>query len=304
MESTTRETIKTLDIQRQALEQEAAAITSELTSPTGDDGPPMGIDTPLVDSDGYPRADIDIYRARTLRGRLAEIRTDHAKLMKQIEPLLVLQMHNNKNNKNTTTSPQTTQTETDEQEQRRKAKPKPKYDPETGKWVVQNWDGSVAGGKPNDARTFASIGGGGAEATTKQFATMTMGEQQGTPAQSSLTTTITTTIVHTPPFARIDAVAPHSPAAHAGLQEGDIIRQFGHITSSSMSDPFHEVAQLVPRAAGQQAAILLIIQRRANDDDHTSSLTPDNPPPQTIRLTPKPWEGRGLLGCHIVPFHQ
>ena len=49
----------------------------------------MGLDTPSVDADGFPRADIDadidVYRARHLRNRLAVIRTDHKNLMKQME---------------------------------------------------------------------------------------------------------------------------------------------------------------------------------------------------------------------------
>jgi hypothetical protein len=73
-----------LDQQRKALEEEASAITSELTASI-DGKEPMGISTPLVDKDGYPRADVDVYRARYLRKRLHEIRFDHDGLMKQME---------------------------------------------------------------------------------------------------------------------------------------------------------------------------------------------------------------------------
>jgi len=74
-----------LDVKRKALEMEADAIHAELTSEGPEGQPPMGVDTPLVDNDGYPRADIDVYRARTLRGRFKEIQTDHKALMKDIE---------------------------------------------------------------------------------------------------------------------------------------------------------------------------------------------------------------------------
>jgi 26S proteasome non-ATPase regulatory subunit 9 len=73
-----------LDKQRKSLEEEASAITSELTASI-DGKEPMGISTPLVDKDGYPRADIDVYRARYLRKRLHEIRFDHDVIMKQME---------------------------------------------------------------------------------------------------------------------------------------------------------------------------------------------------------------------------
>ena len=83
-----KQSLGQLDVQRKSLEMEGEAIISELTSPTEGGGPPMGIDTPLVDQDGYPRADIDVYRARELRHRFAIIKTDRKELMKQIDTLL------------------------------------------------------------------------------------------------------------------------------------------------------------------------------------------------------------------------
>lgn len=80
-----RKQLASWDTQRKALENEAQAIVLELEAPGENGQKAMGIDTPLTDLDGYPRADIDIYRARTLRGRLAVIRTDHKELMAKIE---------------------------------------------------------------------------------------------------------------------------------------------------------------------------------------------------------------------------
>jgi len=77
--------LKALDVKRKALEMEMAATLDELTAPSADGGAPMGVDTPLTDTDGYPRADIDIYRARNLRHRLAVIKTDHQALLQQVE---------------------------------------------------------------------------------------------------------------------------------------------------------------------------------------------------------------------------
>jgi len=74
-----------MDVQKQTLEAEAQAIVQELTLPGENGEPPMGIDTPLVDFDGFPRADIDLYRARSLRKRFHEIQTDHKELLRQIE---------------------------------------------------------------------------------------------------------------------------------------------------------------------------------------------------------------------------
>ena len=148
-----------LDVRRQALEIEAKAITDELTQPSIDnDGRrtlPMGIDTPLVDADGYPRSDIDIYRAKGLRKRLNEIRYDHKSIMKQIETALQngnsspFSASSNKMDVSVSTSKATsssTMIDDDKGLKARKApKPKPKFDKASGKWVVCNWDGTVAG---------------------------------------------------------------------------------------------------------------------------------------------------------------
>ena len=80
-----KEKLKSLDERRKFLEVEADAILSELNASPGPGIEPMGIDTPLTDKEGYPRSDIDVYRARELRHRLAVIRTDHKELMREVE---------------------------------------------------------------------------------------------------------------------------------------------------------------------------------------------------------------------------
>ena len=75
------EILLSLNERRQKLEFEALEITEELMS--GD--PPMGVDTPLVDAEGFPFPNVDVHGARILRHRLAILRTDHGALMKEIE---------------------------------------------------------------------------------------------------------------------------------------------------------------------------------------------------------------------------
>jgi 26S proteasome non-ATPase regulatory subunit 9 len=89
LEQAYRNSIKTMGEKHRALETEAQGIISELTTEPEPGIPPMGINTPLADGDGYPRGDIDMYRARSLRGRLAVIKTDDKELMKQIDDLLI-----------------------------------------------------------------------------------------------------------------------------------------------------------------------------------------------------------------------
>lgn len=85
---TLKKSLGQLDVKRQSLEMEGEAIISELTAEPESGGKSMGIDTPLVDHEGYPRGDVDVYRARDLRQRLAVIRTDRKELMKQIDTVL------------------------------------------------------------------------------------------------------------------------------------------------------------------------------------------------------------------------
>lgn len=74
--------------QRDALEAEAEAIASELSARGPNGEPPIGLDAPLVDGEGFPRADIDLVNARSKRGRLRALKYEHKELMKRIEALL------------------------------------------------------------------------------------------------------------------------------------------------------------------------------------------------------------------------
>jgi len=47
-----------------------------------------GLKEPLVDFEGFPRADVDIFECRKLRHRHAILQTDHQNLMKQLEAQL------------------------------------------------------------------------------------------------------------------------------------------------------------------------------------------------------------------------
>jgi C-terminal processing protease CtpA/Prc len=228
-----------------------------------------------------------------LRGRLAEIKTDHGTLVQEVDRhlkhLAALQ------------NPKLKALEEAEIAARSRPKPKPKYDPLTGQWVVQNWDGSIAGAPDGENRSFATL-------QTLQTATANAAVATATPNPAAAATTTTTTAAtatattismadterftvsrHTRPFAKINAVAPHSPAAQAGLQEEDLVLRFGDISLDS-PDPFQQVSQLVPDAAGESQSIDIWVQR--------------GPTTQTLQLVPAPWGGRGLIGCHIIPYHE
>ena len=72
--------LRALIARKDALEAEAALITEQLTASNMG-----GASGPLVDGEGFPRADVDVHATRTLRNRLAILNTDHRQLMDQIE---------------------------------------------------------------------------------------------------------------------------------------------------------------------------------------------------------------------------
>eukprot|EP00049_Salpingoeca_infusionum_P004145 m.75194 g.75194 ORF g.75194 m.75194 type:complete len:201 (-) comp12438_c0_seq3:271-873(-) len=49
----------------------------------------VSLDEPLVDPQGYPRSDIDVYQARHIRSEIRTLKTDHAQIMKEAEEMLV-----------------------------------------------------------------------------------------------------------------------------------------------------------------------------------------------------------------------
>ena len=70
-----RNELDTLSAQKELIEIECEAITSELTTVGPNGQPPAGIKDALVDSEGYPRADVDIYNVKSKRKRLSELNT-------------------------------------------------------------------------------------------------------------------------------------------------------------------------------------------------------------------------------------
>jgi len=83
------------------------------------------------------------------------------------------------------------------------------------------------------------------------------------------------------PFAVVDEIFDGSPAASDGLQRGDQILKFGSVDGGE---------NLVSRLAregqtNQGSAIPVIVMRRGVQVN--------------LNVTPRPWSGRGLLGCHF-----
>ncbi|TFK27712.1 proteasome 26S subunit [Coprinopsis marcescibilis] len=158
------------------------------------------METPLVDKDGFPRADIDIYAVRPARARIIMLRNDLKAVMDDIAKVL-----------------------------------ENIYDP--------------------------------SNAVSQDEA-----ENEESPQA----------------FAKVNGVAPSSPAGQAGLQEEDLIVKFGGLTIRSFtSGSLQPLVQVV--AANENRPISIEVLRSGGN--------------KVISLTPrKGWGGKGLLGCHIVPY--
>jgi 26S proteasome non-ATPase regulatory subunit 9 len=116
-------------------------------------------------------------------------------------------------------------------------------------------------------------------------------------------------------WAYIDGVSPESPAAKCGLQRGDWILRFGTLCILAGNGEIHsqaafdELPSLVASYEGQSIEVVVCRDARVMGERRPvgRKLISVNDPEEplsvvTINLTPKRWEGRGLLGCHIVPI--
>lgn len=196
-----REHARALMSQKENIEAELDAQFSILKANNID------MTTPLVDREGFPRADVDLYAIRHARKRINELRNDYKAVMNEIETAL-----------------------------------QAVYDP------------STVGSSPQEVAQHASL----------------------SDSAESLVA-----------FARVDGVAPNSPAAEAGLRREDLILKFGSLARSSFTEnSLQPLADLV--SVNENRELQVVISR----SEETMSL----------KLIPrKGWGGRGMLGCHIVP---
>lgn len=199
-----REHARALMSQKENIEAELDAQFSILKANNID------MTTPLVDREGFPRADVDLYAIRHARKRINELRNDYKAVMNEIETAL-----------------------------------QAVYDP------------STVGSSPQEVAQPASL----------------------SDSAESLVA-----------FARVDGVAPNSPAAEAGLRREDLILKFGSLARSSFTaNSLQPLADLV--SVNENRELQVVISR----SEETMSL----------KLIPrKGWGGRGMLGCHIVPHES
>ncbi|KAF9429870.1 putative 26S proteasome regulatory subunit [Podila epigama] len=132
----------------------------------------------------------------------------------------------------------------------------------------------------NATSTSSSSSSSSTAATASSLSSLSATTQQGSESGSNPATG--------PPFAKVNAVAPDSPAREAGLLQGDKIIAFGPITASTPN--------VLPSLSEH-------VQSRENKPIVVKVLRGDSPGDlHSIILVPRQgWGGRGMLGCHIVP---
>ena len=86
-------------------------------------------------------------------------------------------------------------------------------------------------------------------------------------------------------FAYVDEVTPGSPASTAGMRVGDVVLMFGDVVGPHEAGTLPRVAAALAKREGHPVAVW--VSRGGVD--------------VRLDVTPRRWEGRGLLGCHMRP---
>ncbi|XP_057428793.1 probable 26S proteasome regulatory subunit p27 [Lotus japonicus] len=217
------ETMSLMD-KRTSLEAEMNAIITHLTQP----GAP-GLSGNLIDSEGFPRSDIDIPAVRAERRRLEELRNDHKEVTEKI-------------NQN-----------------------------------IQILHSARLGKSP-----FKNSGNDEGSDTQTSTAVDTLAS---TPGQNVLLrqnpNSMDVDVLVSRPFAMVDEIADASPAVEDGLQLGDQILKFGNVE------------------AGDDLLQRLSSESQSNLDRPIPVVITRQGTVVNLTITPRTWQGRGLLGCHF-----
>jgi len=106
------------------------------------------------------------------------------------------------------------------------------------------------------------------------------------------------------PFAVVDEISPESPAEDSGLRTGDLIVHFGPINYHNHRN-LSAIAEIVPETAAKGRELnVIVLRRRRMSVDHDVPHTVETGVrvKKEVKLFPRPWSGRGLLGCHIKAY--
>eukprot|EP00126_Sphaerothecum_destruens_P007252 Sdes_comp19764_c0_seq2m11811 len=91
-------------------------------------------------------------------------------------------------------------------------------------------------------------------------------------------------------FAKVGQVSPSSPADQAGVCSGDLIVVFGSLSRENFTN-LYQIADLIESNINIPILLKLLRPSPSSVEFHLKRLV----------LTPRPWSGSGLLGCHVLP---
>ncbi|KAH7293597.1 hypothetical protein KP509_28G032000 [Ceratopteris richardii] len=219
------ETFALMD-KRSELETEMNVIISRLCRPGG-----PGLEGNLLDREGFPRADIDIFQVRGDRQRLSVLRNDHKSLTEQIEKNIGI-LHSTHT---VLTLPQKRTAE-------------------------------------------------GEEVHPRSIPTTDSESSRLTSQTPPIVPSSRTAEMHPPaglPFAVFDEVQEGSPAKLDGIMIGDQLIKFGSVEG------------------GDNVLIRLAAEGHMNEGKAVPVIVLRRGVQVQLTVTPRPWSGPGLLGCHV-----
>jgi len=96
-------------------------------------------------------------------------------------------------------------------------------------------------------------------------------------------------------FAAIDLVTEGSPAAQDGLKVGDRVAVFGSVNADNFG-ALSDVGKETRQNQGKEVRVK-VVRNWTEERPSTAEVV-------TVKLVPREWSGRGLLGCNIVPLAE
>jgi len=224
----------------------------------------------LVDDEGFPRADIDVHATRNVRSELAHLQTDHKALMRQIEEAMLAYHQQLKLSKPVAKSVQSTPTSQE---------PKPAVSPVSNSnsttssaSIVASPSVSTSSSSPIPTSSISSVSSSPASSSSSRA-----------PAKEQKQSSMPSVSNPLNAFYLVDKIFENSPANICGLKTGDKILQFGSVVKSNKTPK--AVQDVVANSVGRPVKVTVY---RVGEGI------------KEVYLTPQKWEGKGMLGCHLL----
>ncbi len=173
---------------------------------------------------------------------------------------------------------------------------------------MMNWDGSVSGVAGGNSLSFENLSqnrdnSNSTESTQASSTSVTReNSSNNNLPNSSANGSGSAVAPRRLPFAKINGIASESPAEESGMKVGDLVTVFGSVNADN-HNRLRALAKLVPEVAGEGGTIQLAVLRSRNGEQENTDFDDETKwENHTLSLRPRPFSGRGLLGCHIIPF--